>query len=94
MCNQSLCSSMVCYCGVSMCIHYFVQGSMQEHDITCLATHAELVITACGKTVMSWKRGKQVGRMQNNSYVYSTVYWIYRTWSRYARYVVLSSQFY
>ena len=37
-----------------------LSGPVQEEEISFLTTHGDFIITACGKIVTSWKRGKKV----------------------------------
>ena len=37
-------------------------GLLKSGEISCLLSHGDLNITASGNQIISWKRGKQVGR--------------------------------
>ena len=39
---------------------YNVIGLLESGEIACLLSHGDLVITASGNKITSWKRGKQV----------------------------------
>ena len=38
----------------------FLLGLLKSGEIICLLSHGDLVITASGNQLISWKRGKQV----------------------------------
>ncbi|XP_031556169.1 WD repeat-containing protein 36-like [Actinia tenebrosa] len=42
-------------------------GPIQDDEITCITTYGSIIITACGKQIKSWKRGKQVNIFQGHT---------------------------
>ncbi|KAK3698176.1 hypothetical protein QZH41_019273 [Actinostola sp. cb2023] len=42
-------------------------GSLQDSEITCITSYGPMIITACGKHIQSWKRGKQVNLFQGHT---------------------------
>jgi hypothetical protein len=42
---------------------YATVGPLQDGEMTCITSYGPMIITACGKQIKSWKRGKQVGKL-------------------------------